>query len=145
MMPGLPVSSIPQCKWKCPKDVCLELFQAIECFECTFIEAHKVWNMVCKVRSLKWWIKTREFLEDITITRNMAFEDSESDITRGIWKLGNSTWETVKSYLKVNSWFFNIDIRAMTKKTVRPARHCMYICEVVYIDMLKWLTVKNSI
>jgi len=95
MMPGLPVSSILQCKLNCHEGPCLELFQAIERFEPTFIEVHQASNMVCKVRSFKSRIKTRPFLEGIITSSNQVFNDVESDVAVGIWLLRNWTWKDV--------------------------------------------------
>ena len=44
----------------------------------------------------------------------------------------------------VDNRFLIIDSRATSKKKVRPVRHCMHICEVVYKEILKRLTVQNS-
>jgi len=52
MMPGQPVSSIPQCILNRHEGACRELFQTICCFESPFIEAHQASKMICKVRSL---------------------------------------------------------------------------------------------
>jgi len=101
MMPVLLVSSIPQCKWNHHQGACLESFQAIQYFEHTFIEAHLASNMSCIVRSLKSWIKTCSFLDEIITYSNEIFIDFESDIVVGSWTLGNSTRETVKSYVTV--------------------------------------------
>ena len=64
MMPGLPVSSIPQCKYNRHEGSSLESFHVIGCFGSTFIEAHQASKMSCKVRSLKSQMKTRLFLEE---------------------------------------------------------------------------------
>jgi len=48
-------------------------------------------------------------------------------------------------YIKVESRFLNIDSRATSKKKVRPVRHCMHICKVEYKDILRRLTMNNSI
>jgi len=40
MIPGLPVSTILQCKYNCHEDACQELFEAIGRFKHTFTEAH---------------------------------------------------------------------------------------------------------
>jgi hypothetical protein len=83
MMPGLPVTSIPQCKYNRHEGACLELFQAIGHFEPTFIEAYQASKTICKVRSLKSRIKTRSFLEDIITSNNEVFRDFVSDIVVG--------------------------------------------------------------
>jgi len=75
MMPGLPVSSIPQCKQNHHEGACLDFFQAIECFEPTFIEAHKASNMICSVWSFTSWIKIRSFLDHIITSSNEVFKD----------------------------------------------------------------------
>jgi len=91
MMPGLPVSSIPQGKYNRHEGTFRELFQAIGQFEPTFIEAHQVSNIICKVRSLKSQIKTHLFLEQILSSSKEGFKDLESDTPERIWQLGNST------------------------------------------------------
>jgi len=98
MIPGLLVSSIPQCKWNCHEDTCLESFQGIGLFEPTFIEAYQASKMICKVRSLKSQIKTRSFLEEIITSSNEAFKDLESDMVVGSRKLGNLTRNTAECY-----------------------------------------------
>jgi len=97
MMPGLPVSSIPQCKLNCHEDGCFELFHAIDLFKPTFIEALEPSKRICKVRSLKSWIKTCSFLEEIITLRSEVFNDFESDMTVAIGKLGHRTWRTAES------------------------------------------------
>jgi len=83
MMPGLPVSSIPQCKWNRHEVACLELFRAIGRFDPTFIEAHQASKTICKVRLLKSRIKTCSFLEDIVTSNHKVFRDVVSDIAVG--------------------------------------------------------------
>jgi len=101
MAPGLPVSSIAQCKRKCHKGTGPELLQIIGCFIPTSIEAHEASNMICDIRSLKSQIKTDSFLEEIITSSNEVFKDWESDMVVGICKLCNSSWQTVKSYVIV--------------------------------------------
>jgi len=84
MTSGLPVFSISQCEQNSHKGGCLQLHEAMECFEPTFIEAHEVSNMIRKVRSLKSLIKTGSFLEDITTSSKKVFSDFKSDITLGM-------------------------------------------------------------
>jgi len=96
MMPGLPVSSIPQCKLNCHEGTCRELFQAIGRFESTSIEARQASKMVCKVRSLNSRMKTRSFLEEIITSSNEVFKDFESVIVVGIRQLGNPTRKTAE-------------------------------------------------
>jgi len=84
MMPGLPVSSIPQCKLNRHEGACLELFQAIGRFEPTFIDAHQASKMVCKVRSLISRINTCSSLEEIITSSNDVFNDVECVIAVGI-------------------------------------------------------------
>ena len=84
MMPGLPVSSIPQCKWKHHEGICLESFQATGCFQPTIIEAHPSSKTVCKVSSLKSRIKTSSSLEENITLSNEVFKDFESDMAVGI-------------------------------------------------------------
>jgi len=96
MMPGLRVSSIPQCKETPHEGVCRELFQALGRFVSTFIEAHQASNIICKVWLLKPRIKTGLFLEEIITLSNKEFKDFESDIAVGIRKLGNPTPKSAK-------------------------------------------------
>jgi len=98
MMPGLRVSSIPQCKQNCPEGACLEFFQAIEHFEPTFIQAHQASNTICSVQLFNSRIKTYSFLEDINTYSNQVFTDCESDMAVGIGWLGNWTWQDVNRY-----------------------------------------------
>jgi len=102
MMPGLPVASIPQCKLNRHDSACLELFQTIGCFEPSFIEAHQVSKIICKVRSLKSRIKTCSFLEEIITLGKEVFKDCESDMEVRIGKLGDPTRETAESNNTVN-------------------------------------------
>jgi len=103
--------------------------------------------MICKETSFKWRIKTRSFLDNIISSRNKEFEDWESDMVVGIWKLCNSSWETVKKlhYCYVERWLLTIGSGATHKTKVRSVRHCMHCCEVVYKDILKRKTIINSI
>jgi len=80
MMPGLPVSSIPQWKPNRHKGACLDLFQAIGRFEPTFIEAHQGSKMIWKVRSLKSLTKTRSLLEEIITSHNEVFKCFKFDM-----------------------------------------------------------------
>jgi len=91
MMPGLPVSSIPQCKYHLHEGACLELFRAIVRFEFTFIEAHQASEMICKVTSLKSQINTGSFLEEIIFSSNEVFKDLESNMAVGIRQVVNPT------------------------------------------------------
>jgi len=97
MMPGLSVSSIPQCKSNRREGACQEFFQAIGRFEPTFIEAHQASKMICKVRSLKSRIKTRSFLKDITTSSNEVFKDWVYNVAVDIRKLGNPSRETAEN------------------------------------------------
>jgi len=99
MIPWLLVSSIPQWKLKRHEGACQDLFQATGCFEPTFIEAHQVSIVIGKVRLLKSRIKTHSFLEDLRTSSNKVAIVWESDMVVGIWKLCNSSCETVKSYI----------------------------------------------
>jgi len=101
MIPGLPVSSMLQCKLKSHASKCLELFRAIGCFEHRFIQAHQVVKMICNVSSLISQITTHSFLVDIIISCNTDFKDFVSDNQVGNWTLGNSTWVTGKRYIIV--------------------------------------------
>jgi len=84
MIPGLPVSSIPQCKQNRQEDACLDWFQATWLFEPTFIEAHQPSKMICKVRSLKSQMKIHSFLEKIVTSSNEVSKDFECDMVVGI-------------------------------------------------------------
>jgi len=97
MMPGLPVSSMPQCKSNRHEGACLELFHAIDRFEPTFIEAHDALKMICKVRSLKSRMKTRSFVEKIITSSNEVFKDCVSNMAGEIRKLGNPSRETAEN------------------------------------------------
>jgi len=101
MMRGLPVSSIPQCKYNHHEGACLQSFQAIGPLQPTFIEAQQASNMIYNVRLLNSRTKTRSLFEDIITSSNMVFKDFESDIAVGNRNLGNSTWVTVKRYIIV--------------------------------------------
>ena len=98
MMPGLPVSSIPQCKLNRHKGTCLELFHPIGRFERTFFEAHHASKMIRKVRSLKWRITIRSYLEVMIISSDEVFTDGVSDLGVELWKLGNLIRETAEYY-----------------------------------------------
>jgi hypothetical protein len=98
---GLPVSSIPQCKWNHLNRRCRVLFEAIETFEWTFIEVHQASNIIRRVRSFKSQIQSYLLLDDIITSSNEVFTDFESDIVLGIWSLCISGWVTVKSYNSV--------------------------------------------
>jgi hypothetical protein len=91
MMPGLPVSSIPQCKENRHEGACLEFFQAIGRFEPIYMEAHQASKMICKVRSLKSRIKTPSFLEEIITSSNEVFKDCVFDMAVDIRKRANPT------------------------------------------------------
>jgi len=101
MMPGLPVSSIPQCKWNRHVGTCLEIYQAIGFFETTFIEVHLALRMICNVRLLKSRMKTRSFLEEIITSSKEVFKDFESDMAISIRKRGIPTWKTAESNVTV--------------------------------------------
>jgi len=101
IIPGLPVSSILQCKLKRHKGACPGLLPATGRFEPTFIDTHQASNMIVKVRSLKSRIMTGSFSEYIITSSNEIFIDWESNMVVGIWKLCNSSWETVKSNIIV--------------------------------------------
>jgi len=96
MMPGLQVSSNPQCKENRYEGTCLESFQAIGSFESTFIEAHQASKQICKVTLLKLRIKRLSFLEEIINSSNEEFKDFESDMAVSIRMLGNLTWKTAR-------------------------------------------------
>jgi len=96
MMPVMQVSSILQCKSNCQEGACLELFQAIGCFEPTFMEAYQALIMICNVRLLKSRIKTTWLFEHIPTSSKVVLRDFESVMVVELWKLCNSSWETVK-------------------------------------------------
>jgi len=96
MMPGLPVSSLPQCKLNPHQGACLELFQAIGHFQGSFIEAHQASKIICNVRSPTSLIKKHSFLEGIITSSNDVFKDVESDMAWGIRMLGNLTGKTAE-------------------------------------------------
>jgi len=147
MMPGQPVSSIPKCKYKRHEGAYLEIFQPIGWFEHTLIDAHQASDMIWILRLLKSGITTGSLLEDIIIS-------SEQDIYRLGIRHGCRKLETVLfglrdfqrwHYYWVERWFLNIDSWATCKPIVRPVRHCMHSCWVVYSIILYRLTVKNGI
>jgi len=102
MIPGLLVSSIPQFKENHHEDTCLEQVQVVRRFEPTFIEAHKALNMICKVRSLKSWIKTCSYLKKIITSSKKVFKNFESNMALVIRQQGNPTRETAKSNVTFN-------------------------------------------
>ena len=97
MMPGLPDSSIPQCKYNRHKSACVEALQATGRFEPTFIEAHHASKMIRKVMSLKSRIKPRSFLEEIITSSNEVFKNFVSNMAVHIRKLGNTTRKTAEN------------------------------------------------
>jgi len=102
MMPGLPVSSIPQCTGNRHDGACLELFQAIGRFEPSFIEAHQASKMICNVRSLRSRIKTRSFLEEIIASSKAVLKDLEYDMAVRIRTLVDPTQKPGESDDTVN-------------------------------------------
>jgi len=102
MMPGLPVSSIPQCKSNRHDGACRELFQAIGRFEPSFIEALQASKMIYNVRSLRSRIKTRSFLEEIITSSKEVFKDLESDMVVRIRTLVDPTRRPGESDNTVN-------------------------------------------
>ena len=84
MIPGRSFFSTLQWKSNCDKATCLELFQGIEQFEPTFMEAHCPSHLIAQVGLLQSQIKTHSLLEDITHSRNEVSTDFESNITVGI-------------------------------------------------------------
>ena len=84
-------NTIPQCKENHHDGPCLEIFQVIDPFEPSFIEAHKASKMTYNIWSLKSQIKTPSFLDKIITLSNEVFKDFESDLELGIRKLGNLT------------------------------------------------------
>jgi hypothetical protein len=89
MIPGLPGSSIPQCKLNGYEYTYLVLFPAKGHFEASFIEAHQPSMMIGKLTLLKSRIQTPLFLEEIITSTNEVFKDFESDMAVAIRKLGN--------------------------------------------------------
>jgi len=85
MTPGLPVTSIPRSKLKCHETGCLEFFEVIRRFESKFIQTHQASMMICKLTSLKSWIKTGSFLEKIITSTNEVFKVFESNMAIDIW------------------------------------------------------------
>jgi len=101
MMPGLPVSSIPQCQYNIHEGACLEWFQAIGRFDTTFVEAHQASKMICKLRLLKLRIKTCSSFEQIITSKNEVFKGFESDMAVGLRKLDNPTRKAAERNNKV--------------------------------------------
>jgi len=99
IIPWLPVSSIPQCEENRNEDAFLQSFEAIGCFESTFIDTHQASKMSCKVRSHNSQIITPSFLEEIITSSNEVFKDFASDMLVEMRKLDNPTRETAKSIL----------------------------------------------
>jgi len=56
-----------------------------------------------------------------------------------------STHQSITCNLSRDSWFLNIDSRATRNIKVRPVRHCMHWCELVYRVRLTRLTITNPI
>jgi len=73
------------------------MIQAIGRFEPTFIDAHEVSKMICNIRSLKSWLRTRSLIEEVIISSNEVSNDFESDMAVGIRKLGNPSYESAES------------------------------------------------
>jgi hypothetical protein len=90
-----------QCELNCQEGASLELFQAIEPFKPTFIEAHQESNMICSVRWLKSQIKTCFGVEYFITSKNEIFKDFTFVIAVGISMLGYLTCHTVHSNLIV--------------------------------------------
>lgn len=94
MMPGLPVCSIPQCKYTRYNGSCQELFQASCCFGSWYIEAHQELIIICKVTSHELWITTHSLLENITTFSKEVFKELESNLAVWIRSLGDTTRQT---------------------------------------------------
>jgi hypothetical protein len=94
MRAGLPVYSIPQCKYTCYNSSCQELFQASCCFGSWYIEAHQELIIICKVRSYELWITTNSLLEHIITYSKEVFKELESNMVVWIRSLGDTTWQT---------------------------------------------------
>ena len=116
IIPGLPVTSNPQCKENRHNDAHLESFRAIRRFKPTFIGAHQASKIICKLWSLKSRIKTPSFSEEIIISSNEVIKDFETDRAVGIGKLGNPTREMAQSYVIVkqnaDSEIFTLELKA---------------------------------
>jgi len=110
-MPGLPLSSIPQCKWKCHKGACFDSFKAFDPFKSVLIAVQDASNIICTVRSLKSQTKSFSFLDDIITPSLKVLKYLESDILVGIWKLHNSTWDEV-TRLVIVKWIIVCSILA---------------------------------
>jgi len=138
LIPGLLVSSISQCKYIRHEDTGLELFQAIRCFKPTCIEAHQTLKMICKLRLLKSQIKTRWCLEEMITSSNEESNDFEPDMALELRNQEYPTLETAERYIivkqNVGSWILTLELH--TKK-IRSVRHWMYICKVVYKDIVQ--------
>ena len=98
-MPGLSVSSIPQCKYNRHEGGCRESFQATGRFQPRLIEARRASLMISKVRSLSSRIRTCSFVEEITISSTELFKDLPSNMPVRIRQLGNSTRKIAESYV----------------------------------------------
>jgi len=118
MKPGLPVSSIPQCKYNRHNGACLELCQAIGLFESSFIDPHQTSWMISKLRSLKLRMKTWWSLKEIVISINEVLKDLESHMGVVIWTQRNAGWETVRSYVIIEqnagSQILTLELQATT-------------------------------
>jgi hypothetical protein len=101
MSPGLPGSSIRQCKYACQHDECWELFQTIVHFEPTYFGAHQISKTMWKVRSLISRIKRHLFFKELITSSNKLFIHFESDMAVELRKLGNQTRETANSLIIV--------------------------------------------
>jgi len=141
MMPGLLVSSIPQCNYDRHKSGCRELFQAIGRIDLTFIEDHQVSKMICKIRSLKSRIKTGSFLEEIITLNNEVFQDYKSDMAVRIRMLGHPTRKTAESNDTVKQTAGSSIFTLQLQTTKSDLWDNAYIFEMLYTrtDWKDWL------
>jgi hypothetical protein len=140
MIPGLPVSSIPQGKWNHHQDVCLEWFQGIECFQAAVIEAQPASKMLRKVKLPKSRINRHSFVEVIVTSSNEVFVYFESDMTVGTWKLGNPTRETADSnvMVKQNAGFKILTLGLEPKISNLSAIACIFVKLYTRTDCKDW-------
>ena len=134
LIPVLPFSSILQFKQTCHDIAYLESFQAIGCFEPTFIDPNQESNRICEVRSLKSQIKTPSFLEDIIPSINEVFKYFTYDVAVGLSKLGNWTCETV-----IINIIVKLEAGSEISTLELPARKRSDLWDIAYI-YVKWNT-----
>jgi hypothetical protein len=96
-MPELPDSSIPLWNVTHHQGTCLDLFQAIGCFEPTVKQAHQTSKMICKTKLLKSRLQALPLVQDLIISYTQVLKDFEFYVDVAIWKLSNSTSVAIKS------------------------------------------------